>query len=138
MGRCHHPCQQQSQGINQGMMLATFDPLVAVKAYILMLGGHLDRLTIRTARRGIVFSPLAAAFPGAKGVHEIGPHALLAPATKIPVEGHALAQVTWHQAPLTTGFIDIENTIDNTPQIERRARASHRPALAFRRSPIKR
>src|ERR671914_830691 len=106
------------------MTLATFDPLVAVKAHVLMWGGHLDRLTIGTARRGIVFSPLAAAFPGAKGVHEVGPHALLAPATKIPVDGHALAQVMRHQAPLTAGFIDIENTIDNAPQIERRASGS--------------
>src|SRR5918998_2033293 len=106
------------------MTLASFDFLVAVEAHLLMLGGHLDCLTIGTARRGMVFSPLAAALPGATGVHEVGPHALLAPATKIPVDGHALAEVMRHQAPLTTGFIDIEHTIDNAPQIERRASGS--------------
>src|SRR5918992_2684160 len=114
------------------MTLATFDFLVAVEAHLLMLGGHLDRLTIGTTRRGIVFVPLAAALPGAKGVHEVGPHPLLAPATKIPVDSHALAQVTWHHAPLTTGFIDIENTIDNAPQIERRSSRSTGLPFGFR------
>src|SRR5918992_4342501 len=106
------------------MTFATFDFLVAVKAHLLMLGGHLDTLTVSTARRGVVFMPLATAFPGAKGVHEIGPHTLMAPATKIPVDGHAIAEVMRHQAPLTTGFVDIENAIDNAPPIERRSSGS--------------
>src|SRR5687767_5067153 len=114
------------------MTLATFDPLVAVKAHLLVLGRHLDALTIRTVRRGVVFSPLVSAFPGAKDVHEIGPHTLLAPATKIPVDGHALAEVMRHQAPLTTGFIDIENAIENPPEVERWTSGSTGLPLGFR------
>ena len=67
------------------MTLAPFDPLVPVKTNVLILGRHLDRLTIGTARRGIIFSPLAAAFPRAQGIHDIGPYALLTPAPKIPI-----------------------------------------------------
>src|SRR5687767_14277619 len=132
IGRCYHHRQQQPQSIDQGMTLATFDFLVAVKADILMLGRHLDRLTIGTTCRGIVFVPLTTALPGAKRVHEVGPHALLAPATKIPVDGHALAEVMRHHAPLTAGLIDIENAIENPPEVERWTSGSTGLPLGFR------
>src|SRR6188508_2260401 len=128
MGCRHYYRQKQPQGIDQGMTLAAFDFFVAVKAHILVLSRHLDTLTISTGGRGIIFSPLLAAFPGAKGIHEIGPHPLLAPATKVVIDGHATAQVSWHHAPLAAGFVDIENAIDNAPTIKGVAGRVHRVA----------
>src|ERR687894_103580 len=113
------------------MTLATFDFLVALKAHILVLGRHLDTLTLSTGCSRVVFSPLISALPGAKGVHEVGPHTLLTPATKIAVDRHATPQVPWHHTPLTTRFIDIENAIAHTSEVERWTSGSTGLPLGF-------
>src|SRR5207248_4825151 len=107
-----------------------FDPLVAVEPHGAPLGSGLDALAIDTAGRGLGLAPLPPALPLPQLCHQAGPQAGTPPGAEVPIDGIPMPEVDGQHAPLAARLGDIENPIEDAPQLI--GRAARPPWAPFR------
>src|SRR5215831_15596076 len=116
-GRGHYHRQQQPEGIDQQMSLASFDLLIAVEPHCRPLGGSLDALTIDTAGGGLGWAPLAPALLLAQLLQQVSPEACTPPRAEVAIDRIPVAKIYRQHAPLTAALRDVENAVKHAPQL---------------------
>src|SRR5687767_5414119 len=95
------------------MALAPLDPLIAIIANILGLGGRFDALRINAARRRLGISTLIASLPLAQLLHDTCPAPSATPALEIAIHGVPVTKRWRNHAPLAARLIEVENAVDD-------------------------
>ena len=112
VGRQDHHLEEQADGVDQDMPLASVDFLARVVAPLVAGFGTLHALAVDDGRAGLGFASLypAQVFPQ-MGVNLL-PQTIVLPQPEVMVGGAPRSEVLRQIAPLTASLDDIENPVD--------------------------
>lgn len=114
-GQNHHT-EDQTDGIDQDMPLASVDLLAGIVASLVANFGTFDGLTVDDPRAGVTFAPFDQTHLFPQMVVNSRPQTIVLPQPEVMVDRGPWCKVVRQVAPLATGLDYIENGIDQLPQ----------------------
>jgi hypothetical protein len=118
--RCGHPDgQQEAQGIDTEVALATCDFLAGVDALAgrRHVGGGFHALRVQHAGAGLGIAALGLSDQAAQEAVELGEDAFLLPGGEVPVDGFPRGEVVREVAPGDPGAVDIQDGVHDAAQV---------------------
>ena len=116
VGRQDHHHQQQSDCVDQNVSFASVDLFARVVAPLLADLAAFDTLTVDDARAGLGLAPLGQADVLAQVRVNRDPQSVALPESEVVVDRTPTSKVGGHIAPLTTGFQNVEDRIEQLPE----------------------